>query len=75
MDNHHEDGRLALWCAAAPDMQRAMVESDPRHYFVPPYVGYLGWVGVRLDRRLAWKKVAEMVEDAYLAVAPRRLIG
>lgn len=73
-DNHHGDGRIALWCAAAPGTQQALVAADPRHYFIPPYVGYLGWIGVRVDRRLSWKKIAEAIEDAYLAVAPKRLI-
>jgi hypothetical protein len=74
LDNHHGDGRIALWCASTPEIQRVLVKSAPRHYFVPPYVGYLGWVGVRLDRRLSWGKIAEVIEDAYLTVAPKRLI-
>jgi hypothetical protein len=74
MDNHHHDGRLALWCAAPAGMQAALVESDPAVYFVPPYVGHRGWVGVRLDRGLDWDAVAGVVEDAYAAVAPARLL-
>ncbi len=31
--------------------------------FVPPYVGKKGWIGVRLDRDVAWSLVAELVED------------
>lgn len=75
MDNHHGDGRLALWCAAPPEMQRLLVEADPENFFIPAYVGYLGWVGVRLDRNLSWDKIASLIEDAYLAVAPKRLIA
>jgi hypothetical protein len=67
MDNHHHDGRLALWCAAAAGVQAALVDADPDRYFVPPYVGHRGWVGVRLDRGLAPDEVAGLIEDAHEA--------
>jgi hypothetical protein len=63
-DNHHGDGRLALWCAAPEGAQAMLVESEPEHYFVPAYVGHLGWVGVRLDRGLPWSDVAGALERA-----------
>jgi hypothetical protein len=71
MDNHHHDGRLALWCAAPAGVQAARVEEDAERYFVPPYVGGRGWLGVRLDRGLPWDEVAGALEDAYAEVAPR----
>jgi hypothetical protein len=74
LDNHHGDGRLAIWCAAPEGMQGALVAGAPEHYFVPPYVGHRGWLGVRLDRGLDWDEVAGAVEDAYLSVAPKRLV-
>jgi len=74
LDNHHDDGRLALWCAAPEGMQEAIVESTPEHYFRPPYVGHRGWIGVRLDRDLDWNDVAGAIEDAYVTVAPKQLI-
>ena len=74
LDNHHDDGRLALWCAAPEGMQAALVDGDPEHYFVPPYVGHRGWVGVHLNRGLDWDAIAGAIEDAYTSVAPRRLV-
>src|SRR3954468_10354690 len=74
LDDHHGDGRLALWLAAAEGMQQALVEAAPEHYFRPPYVGHRGWLGVRLDRDLAWDEIAGAIEDAYLTVAPRSLV-
>jgi len=68
MDNHHHDGRLAIWCAAAAGVQAAVVDADPERYFVPPYVGHRGWIGVRLDRGLDGEEVAGVIEDAYEAV-------
>jgi hypothetical protein len=71
-DNHHGDGRLALWCNAPPEVQAARVETDPRRFFVPPYVGVRGWIGVRLDIDPDWDEIAEIIEDAYrMAVAKR----
>src|SRR5947209_7853148 len=72
MDNHHSDGRLALWCNAPPGAQDLLVRKDPGSYFVPPYVGTRGWVGVRLDRGLDWDEITDVIEDAYHASAPRR---
>ena len=71
-DDHHGDGRLALWCAAAPGVQPDLVGEEPDRFFVPPYVGHRGWLGVQLDRDLDWSEVAGIAEDAYRAVAPKR---
>lgn len=74
-DDHHGDGRLALWCAAPPGVQALMVDDDPRRFFVPPYVGHRGWLGVRLDVDVDWDEVAAIVADAYRAVAPKTLVA
>jgi hypothetical protein len=71
--NHHGDGRVALWLPAPSGVQDLNVRAAPEHFFVPPYVGPRGWLGVRLDRGLGWTRVAELVREAYLHVAPRRL--
>lgn len=75
MDDHHGDGRLALWCAAPTGAQEAMIDEDPEVFFRPPYVGHRGWIGVRLDRDLAWDEVGRIVEDAYRVVAPKALVA
>ena len=74
LTNHHGDGRFALWCAAPEGMQAMLVEADPERFFVPPYVGHRGWLGVRLDRGLHWEELAGIAEDAYAVVAPPRLV-
>jgi hypothetical protein len=71
-DDHHGDGRLALWCAAPEGAQEMLIEAVPEHYFRPPYVGHRGWVGVRLDRALGWEEIAGVIEDAHETVATRR---
>jgi hypothetical protein len=72
--NHHGDGRFAIWSAAADGVQAMLVEADPERFFVPPYVGHRGWLGVRLDRGLDWDELAGILEDAYADVAPAKLV-
>ena len=73
MDNHHGDGRVGLWCKAPLGAQDVLVNADPERFFVPPYVGPKGWVGVHLDRRIDWKGVTQLVADSYRLIAPKRL--
>lgn len=74
-DNHHHDGILGLWCAAPEGLQSMLVDGDPEQFFVPPYVGHRGWLGVRLDRDPQWTVVADLIEDAYRTIAPKRLVA
>jgi predicted DNA-binding protein (MmcQ/YjbR family) len=71
--NHHGDGRVALWLNAPAGSQEHHVRTDSRHFFVPPYVGPRGWLGVLLDQGLAWKRIATLVREAYEKVAPSAL--
>ncbi|MPZ95074.1 MAG: MmcQ/YjbR family DNA-binding protein [Propionibacteriales bacterium] len=73
--DHHHDDRLGFWCAAPPGAQGELVAADPDRFFVPPYVGTRGWLGVRLDVPLDWKEIAELVTDAYREVAPKKLVA
>jgi hypothetical protein len=75
LTNHHGDGRFAIWCAAPPGMQTMLVEADPERFFVPPYVGHRGWLGLRLDRGLDWDELAGIAEDAWAEVAPPKLLA
>ncbi len=72
--NHHHDDVLGFWCAAPAGAQEALVESEPARFFRPPYVGHRGWLGVRLDVPVDWDEVADIVEDAYREIAPKRLL-
>jgi hypothetical protein len=74
LTNHHGDGRFAIWCAAPEGMQEMLVAADGERFFVPPYVGHRGWLGVRLDRGVHWDELAGIVEDAYAEVAPAKLV-
>ena len=74
LDDHHGDGHFAIWCAALPGDQQLLVDADPAKFFVPPYVGHRGWLGVRLNEGVDWDELAGIVEDAFASVAPRSLL-
>ncbi|MSQ10539.1 MAG: MmcQ/YjbR family DNA-binding protein [Dehalococcoidia bacterium] len=72
-DRHHND-RLGFVCAGQPGAQQALLAIDPERFFAPPYVGGRGWLGVYLDvPGVDWDDVANLVREAYLQLAPRRL--
>lgn len=74
---HGHHGRTAphLWCAAGEGAQEELIALAPPWFFVPPYVGGRGWLGVLLDGSAGWDEVAELCEEAYRAVAPRRWVA
>jgi hypothetical protein len=72
--NHHGDGRVALWCKSSLELQGDLVEASPEIFFVPPYVGPSGWLGIRLDRDVDWGLVAGLLEQGYRSVAPARAL-
>jgi predicted DNA-binding protein (MmcQ/YjbR family) len=72
--NHHGDQRVALWLPAVEGAQEHHVRADPKNFFVPPYVGPRGWLGVRLDRGLSWTRIVRLVREAYEHVAPKSLL-
>jgi predicted DNA-binding protein (MmcQ/YjbR family) len=71
--NHHGDGRVSLWLNAPPGAQEIHVRGEPKHFFIPPYVGPRGWLGVELNKGLGWKRIAVLVREAYEKVAHPRL--
>jgi predicted DNA-binding protein (MmcQ/YjbR family) len=74
-DHHHGAPHLSVWLPAALGAQEALIESDPKRYFRPAYVGSSGWVGVVLDDGPDWAAVAWLVEQAYRLVAQARLVA
>jgi predicted DNA-binding protein (MmcQ/YjbR family) len=65
--------RAAVWCKAPAGGQQVLVGASPERFFVPPYVGPKGWIGVRLGRGVDWAHVAGLVEDSYRLIAPKRV--
>ncbi len=67
------DSRASLWCKAPPGAQAILVGADPERFFVPPYVGRNGWIGVRLDVAPDWDEIAGFILESYRMTAPKRL--
>src|SRR5688572_1073356 len=70
---HRVVGRMSMWCKAPRGVQEVLVGSDPERFFVPPYVGHHGWIGMWLDVEIDWDEVADLVEESYRMTAPKRL--
>lgn len=72
--DHHGDERVAIWCKADLPTQEGLVEAEPGIFFVPPYVGPSGWIGIRVDRDVDWSMIETILEHAYRSVAPKRAL-
>jgi hypothetical protein len=73
LDDHHGDGRLAIWCAAPDGVQADLVETDPERFFRPAYVGHLGWLGVQL-LEIEDAELRAICRDAFCTVAPSSVL-
>ena len=74
-DNHHGDGRVALWLKPEEGVRDLLVEAAPERFFVPAYVGPRGWVGLRVDGEVDWDEVVNLVEDSWRLIAPKRVVA
>lgn len=54
-------------------MRDVFCESDPERFFVPPYFGPKGWVGLRLSAETDWDEVRDLIEGSYCLIAPKKL--
>lgn len=71
---HGMKGRPSLWCKAPEGVQGTLVGAEPERFFVPPYVGCHGWIGLWLDGETDWEEAGHLVERSYRMTAPKRLI-
>jgi predicted DNA-binding protein (MmcQ/YjbR family) len=69
VDNHHGVGFAGVWIKAPPGAQEELVASEPERFYVPPYVGKGGWVGVRTDAKTDWNLLAGLLAEAYAFAA------
>ena len=70
MDTHHHGAdHVAVVMPAGFGVQETLVAADPKRFFVPPYVGVHGWIGVRLDRSPDWGMIESLLNDAYQSIA------
>jgi hypothetical protein len=81
-DNHRGDGRISLWCPAYPELQDALVRSQPLRFFKPETSSagtFANWLGMFLDtsdeNEVDWNLVSAILNDAFRKVAPKKLIA
>jgi predicted DNA-binding protein (MmcQ/YjbR family) len=84
-DSHHGDALASIWLNAPVGAQTVWVEAAGKKasvndagsrqtstqptYFIPPYLGPRGWLGVRLDKDLPWTHIFDLVHEAYCHTA------
>jgi len=73
-NNHHDDGRVAVWIPAAPGVQTALIEESPGTYFRPPYVGVKGWVGVELAN-VDDEQLGALIREAFRLMNPKPAVS
>lgn len=71
-NNHHNDGRIAVWLPVPPGMQTMLIEAAPEKFFKPPYVGVRGWVGIELAQ-MSDEELTYHLYNAYRQIAPQKL--
>jgi hypothetical protein len=68
------EGQREAWIKSTHDEQRALTQMDPETFFVPPYVGPSGWIGVQF-RTADRDEVRELIIEAWRLTAPKRLVA
>jgi hypothetical protein len=74
LDNHHGDGIVAVTGKVLPGDNKALVEAQPKRFYLPAYIASRGWVALRLDvGKIDWEEVRELLLGIYTLLAPKRL--
>ncbi len=64
---------LALWCKGPDGSREIFLGAEPAKFFIPPYFGAKGWIGVGMDEAADWREIEAFVRRSYRLVAPKRL--
>jgi hypothetical protein len=72
---HHGESFAQAWCAAGAGVLDELLETEPERFFRPPYVGARGWIGVRWGAVANDEELRRICLEAYLTVAPTRLVA
>jgi hypothetical protein len=70
--NHHNDGHIAVVIPAAIGVQAALIEKSPKKFYLPPYVGHAGWVGIELPK-VSDRELTAHIREAWKLIAPEKL--
>ena len=73
---NYEGGRPSVWLKAPAGAQQVLVSAGRDYFFVPPYVGSKGWIGVHLDGpAVDWAELTDLITDSYRLIAPKLLLA
>jgi hypothetical protein len=64
---------IGLWCKVPEGTREIILGASPARFFVPPYFGAKGWIGLGLDEAADWPEVEAFVRRSYRLIAPKRL--
>src|SRR6476619_4426244 len=74
LDDHHGDGIVSVCVKTLLGENRDLAHERPSQFYLPPYIGPRGWVGIRLDvPSVSWDEVASLVATSFVNVAPKTL--
>ena len=73
-NNHHDDGHIAIWIPAPPGLQATLIKTEPKKFFMPPYVGVRGWVGIELEE-VDDDELGLHISEAWRLIAPRKMMA
>ena len=73
-NNHHNDGHIAVWLPVPSGLQSTLIETAPKTFFKPPYVGVRGWVGIELDQ-ISDEDLTFHIQVAWELIAPKPLLA
>ena len=71
VNNHHYDGHIAVWIPVPPGLQATLLKTEPKKFFMPPYVGVKGWVGLELDA-VDDEELGYYLSEAWRLIAPKK---
>ena len=76
LNDHHGDNIISVSCKVLPGENQFLVQSDPKRFYLPAYIGSRGWIALRMDlAALNWSEVKELIHGSYLQMAPKRLVA
>lgn len=70
----YDERHCVAWVKARAGVQEMLVSADPVRFFVPPYLGGRGWVGINLHNDPDWEEVADLIDESYRLIAPKSLV-
>ncbi len=70
---HDVRSRPSVWFKAPKGTQTLLTEAAPDRFFVPPYVGHKGWIGLWLDATFDHEETQALITRSWRMTAPKRL--